>query len=309
MSKKLRGAVVGVGYLGNFHAQKYKNNPHVELVGVCDAFPAQADKIAAELGVKSFHRPQDLIGQVDLVTIAASTQSHYEVAKLFLQNGVHVNVEKPITATVPQAEELLALAEKHNVKLAVGHIERFNPSVNELKKHMKNVRTIELVRTAPYKARGADVSVLHDLAIHDMDLLFWLADSEIESMIASGSKLVSPELDTASISFKMKNGIHAIITVSRISPVAQRSIRVVQDDCTIFANTGIHELEKVAKGSGTPDDLTKVTKWTVEKADALQKETDAFIDAVLNDKKPVVTGLDGLKALRAIEDIQKMIEA
>ncbi|WP_413561002.1 Gfo/Idh/MocA family protein [Bdellovibrio sp. HCB209] len=303
---KLRAAVVGVGYLGNFHAQKYKNNPHVELVGVCDHFPAQADKIAADLGVKSFHRPQDLIGLVDLVTIAASTQSHYEVAKLFLQNAVHVNVEKPITATVPQAEELLALAEKHKVKLAVGHIERFNPSVNEIKKHMKNVSTIELVRTAPYKARGADVSVLHDLAIHDMDMLFWLSGSEIESMIASGSKLVSPELDTASISFKMKNGIHAIITVSRVSPVAQRSVRVVQDDCTIFANTGIHELEKVEKGPGG-DELTKVTKWTVEKADALQKETDAFIDAVLNDKTPVVTGLDGLKALRAIEDIQKMI--
>ncbi|QLY26804.1 Gfo/Idh/MocA family protein [Bdellovibrio sp. KM01] len=306
MSKKLRGAVVGVGYLGNFHAQKYKNNPHVELVGVCDHFPAQADKIAAELGVQSFHRPQDLIGQVDLVTIAASTQSHYEVAKLFLQNGIHVNVEKPITATVPQAEELLTLAEKHKVKLAVGHIERFNPSVNELKKHMKNVSTIELIRTAPYKARGADVSVLHDLAIHDMDLLFWLTGSEIESFVASGSKLVSPELDTASISFKMKNGIHAIITVSRIAPVAQRSVRVVQDDCTLFANTGIHELEKVEKGPGG-DELTKVTKWTVEKADALQKETDAFVDAVLNDKAPVVTGLDGLKALRAIEDIQKMI--
>ncbi|WP_413581148.1 Gfo/Idh/MocA family protein [Bdellovibrio sp. HCB288] len=306
MSNKLRGAVIGVGYLGNFHAQKYKNNPNVELIGVCDHFPAQADKIAAELGVKSFHRPQDLIGQVDLVTIAASTQSHYEVAKLFLENGIHVNVEKPITATVPQAEELLALAEKHKVKLAVGHIERFNPSVNELKKHMKNVSTIELIRTAPYKARGADVSVLHDLAIHDMDLLFWLTGSEIESMICSGTKLISPELDTASISFKMKNGIHGIITVSRVSPVGQRSIRVVQDDCTIYANTGIHELEKVEKGAGG-DELTKITKWTVDKADALQKETDAFVDAVLNNKTPVVTGLDGLKALRAIEDIQKMI--
>ncbi|MEK2690705.1 Gfo/Idh/MocA family protein [Bdellovibrio sp. GT3] len=306
MSNRLRAAVVGVGYLGNFHAQKYKNNPNVELIGVCDHFPAQADKIAAELGVKSFHRPQDLIGQVDLVTIAASTQSHYEVAKLFLENGVHVNVEKPITATVPQAEELLSLAEKHKVKLAVGHIERFNPSVNELKKHMKNVSTIELIRTAPYKARGADVSVLHDLAIHDMDLLFWLTGSEIESMICSGTKLISPELDTASISFKMKNGIHGIITVSRVSPVGQRSIRVVQDDCTIYANTGIHELEKVEKGAGG-DELTKITKWTVDKADALQKETDAFVDAVLNNKTPVVTGLDGLKALRAIEDIQKMI--
>ncbi|WP_374032582.1 Gfo/Idh/MocA family protein [Bdellovibrio bacteriovorus] len=112
MSNKLRGAVIGVGYLGKFHAQKYKNNPNVELVGVCDHFPAQADKIAMELGVKSFHKPQDLIGHVDLVTIAASTLSHFELAKLFVENGVHVNVEKPITATVQQAEELLALAEK-----------------------------------------------------------------------------------------------------------------------------------------------------------------------------------------------------
>ncbi|MGZ3772639.1 MAG: Gfo/Idh/MocA family protein [Pseudobdellovibrionaceae bacterium] len=308
-SKKLRAAVVGVGYLGNFHAQKYKNNPTVELVGVCDHFPAQADKIAAELGVKSFHHPQDLIGHVDLVTIAASTLSHFEVAKLFLQNGVHVNVEKPITATVPQAEELVELAAKNNLQLAVGHIERFNPSVNELKKHLKQPKMIELTRMAPYKTRGADVSVLHDLMIHDIDLLFWLTGSEIESMVASGTKLVSNELDTASVSFKMKNGIHGIINVSRVSTGTQRTIRVLQDDCTLFANTGTHELEKVEKGSGTPEELVKVTKWTVEKADALQKETDAFIACVLNKTVPVVTGLDGLKALKAIEDVQRMIKA
>jgi predicted dehydrogenase len=308
MSKKLRGAVIGVGYLGTFHAQKYKNNPNVELIGVCDHFPAQADKVAKDLGVASFHNPADLIGKVDLVTIAASTLSHYEVAKMFLQNGVHVNVEKPITATVPQAEELLKIAEQKNVKLAVGHIERFNPSVIELKKHIKNPRTIELVRTAPYKTRGADVSVLHDLMIHDMDLLYWLSGSEIESVIASGTKLVSKELDTASASFKMKNGVHGIITVSRVASNGQRSVRVVQDDCTLFANTGVHEIEKVEKGSST-EELTKITKWTVEKQDALQKETDAFIDSVLNNKNPVVSGLDGLKALKAIEQIEKTIGA
>lgn len=307
MSKKLRGAVIGVGYLGTFHAQKYKNNPNVELIGVCDAFPAQADKVAAELGVKSFHRPEDLIGQVDLVTIAASTLSHFEVAKMFLQNGVHVNVEKPITATVPQAEELVALAQKNNLKLAVGHIERFNPSVNEMKKHIKNPKTIELVRTAPYKTRGADVSVLHDLMIHDMDLLFWLSGSEVESIIASGTTLVSQELDTCSASFKMKNGVQGIITVSRVATNPQRSVRIVQDDCTMFGNTGIHEIEKVEKGDGTPEQLTKVTKWTVNKEDALQKETDAFIDCVLNNTTPVVTGLDGLKALKAIEQVQNLI--
>lgn len=307
MTKKLRGAVVGVGYLGNFHAQKYQNNPNVELVGVCDAFPAQADKIATALGVKAYHNPQDLIGQVDLVTIAASTLSHYEIAKLFLNNGVHVNVEKPITATVPQAEELVALAQKNNLKLAVGHIERFNPSVIEFKKHLKNPTTIELIRTAPYKSRGADVSVLHDLMIHDLDMLLWLTGSDIESMTASGTKLVSKELDTASLTVKMKNGVHGIITVSRVATNAQRSVRATQPDCTLFALTGTHELEKVEKGPGG-DELVKVTKWTVTKEDALQKETDAFIDAVLNNKNPVVTGLDGLRALKAIEDVQRLIE-
>lgn len=309
MSKsKLRAAVIGVGYLGNFHAQKYKNNSHVELVGVCDHFPAQADKIAAQLGVQSFHRPEDVLGQVDLVTIAASTLSHYEIAKMCLQNGIHVNVEKPITATVPQAEELVALAEKHKLKLAVGHIERFNPSVIELRKHLKNPKTIELVRMAPYKTRGADVSVLHDLMIHDIDLLLWLSGSEIETMVGSGTKLVSKELDTASVAFKMKNGVHGIINVSRVSTTTQRSIRVTQDDCTLFAHTGTHELEKVEVGPGG-EELVKVTKWTVNKEDALQKETDAFIDCVLHDKVPAVTGLDGLKALKIIDDIEKMIGA
>jgi predicted dehydrogenase len=221
---------------------------------------------------------------------------------------VHVNVEKPITATVPQAEELVALAQKNNLKLAVGHIERFNPSVIEFKKHLKNPSTIELIRTAPYKSRGADVSVLHDLMIHDLDMLLWLTGSDIESMTASGTKLVSKELDTASLTVKMKNGVHGIITVSRVATNAQRSVRATQSDCTLFALTGTHELEKVEKGPGG-DELVKVTKWTVTKEDALQKETDAFIDAVLNNKTPVVTGLDGLRALKAIEDIQRMIEA
>jgi predicted dehydrogenase len=305
---KLRAAVIGVGYLGNFHAQKYKNNPHVQLVGVCDHSPAQADKIAAELKVSSFHRPEDLIGQVDLVTIAASTLSHFELAKMFIENGVHVNVEKPITATVAQAEELVALAKKKNVKLAVGHIERFNPSILEIRKHMKKPRLIELTRMATFKTRGSDVSVLHDLMIHDMDLLFWLSGSEIESMQGMGSKLISQEMDLACVSFKMKNGVQVLINVSRVSANMTRSVRVVEDDATYFANTGTQELEKIEKGPGG-DEPVKITKWTVEKADALQAETNAFVQAVLDNKAPAVTGEDGLRALKAIEDVGTMIEA
>jgi predicted dehydrogenase len=263
--------------------------------------------VAAELGVAAIHKAQDLVGQVDLVTVAASTQSHYELAKLFLQNGIHVNVEKPITATVPQAEELVNLAQQKNLKLAVGHIERFNPSILELKKHLKNTKTLELTRLATYKARGADVSVLHDLMIHDMDLLYWLSESEIESFTASGSKLISAELDTAQVTFKMKSGLVAYVHVSRVSATMQRWIRATQKESILFANTGSLELEKSEPGSG--DTPVKVTNWTVTKEDALQKETDAFIEAVMNNTRTAVTGLDGLKALKAIEDIKAKIEA
>lgn len=304
---KLRAAVVGVGYLGNFHAQKYLNNSAVELVGVCDHFPQQADKVAAALGVKSFHSPQDLIGKVDLVTIAASTLSHYELAQIFLANGIHVNVEKPITATLEQAQDLLHLAQTKKLNLAVGHIERFNPSVIELKKHLKKPRFIELTRNAPYNLRGADVSVLHDLMIHDIDLLFALSGSEIESVEAFGSQLVSAELDIASASFRMKNGIRAMIHVSRVATQSQRSIRVVEDDFTLFVDSALHQFEKVQKGPGG-EELTQVTRWSVDKADALQSETDAFIDSVVKKTKPPVTGEDGLKALQAVEQIRKIIE-
>ncbi|HEY8271694.1 MAG TPA: Gfo/Idh/MocA family oxidoreductase [Pseudobdellovibrionaceae bacterium] len=312
MSSQLRAAVVGVGYLGTFHAQKYAKNTQAQLVGVCDFNSAQAAKVAADLGVAAIPRAQDLIGQVDVVTVAASTQSHYELAKLFLQNGIHVNVEKPITATIPQAEELVNLAQQKNLKLAVGHIERFNPSIVEFKKHLKNTKTLELTRLATYKTRGADVSVLHDLMIHDMDLLYWLTGSEIESFTAAGSKLISKELDTAQVALKMKSGTMVYIHVSRVFSSIQRWIRATQKESILYANTGTLELEKseAAPISGVGGDTpVKVTNWTVTKEDALQKETDAFIDAVLNNKPVAVSGLDGWKSLKAIEDVKATIEA
>ncbi len=303
---KLRGAVVGVGYLGTFHAQKYKNNPYVELVGVSDHSPAQSDKVAHQLGVPSFHSPEGLIGQVDLVTIAASTLSHYELAKLFLENNIHVNVEKPITATVEQAQELISLAERKNLKLAVGHIERFNPAILELRRHLKNPRFVELNRMATFKARGADVSVLHDLMIHDIDLLLWLTGSEIESMQGVGRNIVSHELDLATVSFNMKNGAHAVINVSRVSSYMQRHIRVIDDHCTWLAQTGTLEIEKISK-SNSSEEPVRIEKWTLDKCDALQSETDAFIEAVSKNAPVAVSGQDGLKALQVVEDILKML--
>lgn len=304
---QLRTAVIGVGYLGNFHAQKHKNNPAINLVGVCDFSPSQANKVAIELGTKAFNTPNDLVGKVDAVTIAATTTAHFDIAKLFLNSGVHVFVEKPITATLSQAEELVNLAAKKNLKLAVGHIERFNPAIIELKKHLQQTVAFELVRQGPFKARGADVSVLHDLMIHDIDLLFWLSQSDIVDFQVSGSSLLSKSTDVAMAYFKMKNNTEAIISVSRAAPTAQRSVKAICKNHIINANTANGELQKIEKGSES--EPMKVTQWTVDKMDALQVETQAFVDCIIKNERPIVTGEDGLKALSWIEKLHQKIES
>ncbi len=307
MSSKLRAAVIGVGYLGKFHAQKYKNNSQVDLIGVCDGRPEQAEKIAAELGVTALSNVKEVIGTVDLVTIAASTSAHYEIAKLFLQNGVHVNVEKPIAATLAQAEELVNLAAQKNLKLAVGHIERFNPAILELKKHINNPTSVALTRWAPFNTRGSDVSVLHDLMIHDIDLMLWLCPGKIESFMASGAKILTNELDIVEGQFQISSGCQVHISVNRMAAQTVRQIQVIQKDAILLAQTGTLQMEKVEPVGAKEVPPIRVSQWQVEKADALQKETDAFIAAVQNQAPLVVTGEDGLIALRWVEEIQNRI--
>ena len=304
---KLRGGVIGVGYLGKFHAQKYKNNSEVELIGVCDGRPEQAQKIAAELNVTAFSSVKEMLGKVDLVTIAASTAAHYEIAKTFLQNGVHVNVEKPIAATLPQAEELVNLAAQKNLKLAVGHIERFNPAIVELKKHINNPTSVTLTRWAPFNTRGSDVSVLHDLMIHDIDLMLWLCPGEVQNFMASGSKILTKELDVAEAQFQISSGCQVHISVNRMAAQPVRQIQVFQKEGTLTAMTGTLQLEKVEPLGIQDVPPIKVTQWQVEKADALQKETDVFIAAVQNLAPLAVTGEDGVRALMWVEEIQKRI--
>lgn len=302
--KKLRAAVLGVGYLGNFHAQKYKASKLAELVGVFDASAERASKIAGDLQVSAFTQVSQLKGQVDLVTIAASTQAHYELAKWCLENGVHVNVEKPIAATLPQAEELVDLARKKNLKLAVGHIERFNPALHELVKVGVKPELMILRREGPFKTRAADVSVLHDLMIHDVDLVTWLSKSEIKSAHVEKKKVFTSTWDWAEVHLELENGNRAVMTSSRISVVPQRSIQYIQKDQTIWAHLGTNELQHHTLSPGGPEPVS-VKTWTVEKQDALAQETESFARSVLEDTIPAVTGEDGLKALAWIEKWSK----
>lgn len=306
---KIRTAVIGVGYLGQFHAQKYKNNPHVELRGVCDAQISQAQKVAESLSVKAYSDYKELVGEVDAVTIAASTRAHYELAQFFLDHKIHVNVEKPITDTVEHAKKLLKTAEANKVFLTVGHIERFNPTLTHLKTLLHKPESFELIRHAPFRRRGADVSVIHDLMIHDIDLMLWLSQkkkNDIQNFSVVARPVISNDFDVCQAHFEFNDKTHAFISVSRASSSIERKVKVLEKNKFFIANSADMTVEKCHTTrdfnvSEFDENQFVIDKQTVEKRDALQLETDAFIAALRGDSAPVVTGQDGLEALEVVE--------
>lgn len=305
--KKIRAAVIGVGYLGKFHAQKYKNNAQVELLGVCDSRKENAQEVAASLGVRAFFDINSLLAEKpDCVTVATSTQAHYEVAKICLQAGIHVNVEKPMTATLDQAKDLVKVAKEKSLCLAVGHIERFNPVLRALKEKLKDTKFLELYRHAPFKVRGADVSVLHDLMIHDLDLALWLTNSEFKEIKVCAQKVLTQEYDVASVFGQMKNGTFVHISVDRIAQNTRRQVRAVESDCTLLADSGTMEIQ-IGQLQRVGELAMNYTTQTVAKEDALQLETNAFVEAILNGSPAKVSGEDGLRAMELIELIQKQL--
>ncbi len=313
--KKLRAAVVGVGYLGNFHAQKFKNNAHCELVAVCDANKDQADKIAAALGCQAFTNPKDLIGKIDLVTIATSTQSHYETASLFVNQGIPVNVEKPMAATLEQAQKLFNESESKKSFLTVGHIERFNPSLIEIKQKIGNEADhFELTRWATFNNRGSDVSVVYDLMIHDLDMMFWLGQGgDVKNFQARGNVSISQEPDVVNAYFDLtlKNGSSKsfYLSINRSSAKMLRQVKAYAKGKTITANSGTHEFEmnEYFPSAEKLEDKIKSTQWILAKADALQEETNHFVDCVLNNKAPLISAEDGLIAMKWADRIDKQI--
>ena len=303
---KLRGAVVGVGYLGQFHAQKIKAHDEAQLVGVCDFSEAQAQKVAGELSTQAFSKPEDLIGKIDFVHIAASTQSHYDLAYLFLQQKIPVLVEKPIAATIEQAEKLCELSEKNNTLLTVGHIERFNPAFKYLKENSSGISYLEMNRLAPFRIRGSDVSVLHDLTIHDVDLISWIFNSPIDSFEITGRKLIKTTFDDVSIRLKLKNGTQVTVNNSRVTPEIIRNYRAVSDHQVIFMNTATLEADILKPTSQDP--FYSVSKIKLEKVDALGLETDHFIQCILGRKQLAITATEATLALKNIEKFITKLE-
>ena len=240
--KTLRCAVIGVGYLGKFHAQKYAKLPGCELVAVADSRLEVAQAVAKPLGCRAVADYHELLGQVDAVSVVVPTQAHHAVTLDFLRAGAHVLVEKPIAVTLEQADEMIALAEQLGLKLAVGHLERFNPVALALEPLLQRPRFIESTRLAPFKPRATDVSVLLDLMIHDVDLILSLVDSEIVSIDSSGARVLTADIDIANARIRFANGCVANVTASRVSNKSERKMRVFQDRACHSLDFGTRQL-------------------------------------------------------------------
>ena len=308
----MRTAVVGVGYLGRFHAQKYASLPGSTLVGVADPSQTARDKVAAELEVRAYADYRELLGAVDAVSIVTPTPSHYEAAKAFLQAGAHVLVEKPMTVTIEEAESLVSLARNARRVLQVGHLERFNAAVQAVQPVLHVPRFIESARLAPFKQRGTDVNVVLDLMIHDIDLILSIVRSPVVSVDAIGTSVFSGEIDIANARLRFANGCVANATASRVSLKTERKVRLFQDDAYVSIDLQQKILTVIRKGKGVSADGTPqvaIEENNFEQGDALKDEISAFLHAASTGGTAQVTGEDGLLALRTALSITEQVAA
>ncbi|MGO9932388.1 MAG: Gfo/Idh/MocA family protein [Steroidobacteraceae bacterium] len=304
-----RTAVIGVGYLGRFHAQKYASLPNCRLVGIADPSGAARSAVAAELKVAAHADYRDLLGSVDAVSIVTPTPTHYEVAKAFLDAGASVLVEKPMTVTVAEGQSLIEIAHNANRILQVGHLERFNAAVQAVQPTLTVPRFIESARLAPFKHRGTDVDVVLDLMIHDIDLILSIVRAPVVAVDAIGSSVFSNEIDIANARLRFANGCVANATASRVSLKTERKLRLFQDDAYISVDLQQKILTVIRKGAvgadGTPQ--VAIEENTYEQGDALRAEIQAFLHAVATGRPPPVTGEDGLLALRTAVTIAEQV--
>ncbi len=310
--EKLRVGVAGVGYLGRIHARIYASLPDVELVGVADVNEKAAHEIAQQHGCRAYADARDLLGKVDAVSIVVPTVYHGEVARPFLEHGVHMLMEKPIAPTYEESAELVKLAERAGIIFQVGHLERFNAGVMALAERVRNPRFIEVHRIGPFVARATDVDVVTDLMIHDIDIVLSLMKSDIKSVAATGIPVITNHVDIANARIEFENGAVANVTASRVSNKKMRRIRVFGDHQYYGLDYADQKLEVVhAKpGEGDAEWPTIVTESvSITPRPPLDAELDYFVQAVRTNTPPVVNGHVGLEALRVAHLVKEKISA
>lgn len=307
---KIRAGVIGVGYLGKFHAEKFDTLPNSELVAVCDIHEERCNAIAHHHNAQAILDYAALLGKVDAVSIAVPTTLHHPIAKFFLENGVHVLLEKPIASTVAQAQSLIDIAKEKNVVFQIGHLERFNTVLVALDTILDNPRFIESTRLAPFKPRGTDVNVVLDLMIHDIDIIQRIVGSPITNIHANGASVLSSHIDIANARLQFENGCVANVTASRVSFKVERKMRIFQHDAFVSLDFQNKELAIHRKGisemfPGIPEIISE--EQAFEQGDALMDEISAFLKSIQTNTPPVVTGEDGKQALATAIEITRIV--
>ncbi len=310
--KKVRVGVVGVGYLGKFHAEKYAQMADVELVGVVDTNPSQAEKIAEYFNTHAYTRHHQLFGKVDAVSIAVPTPAHFDVGMDFLNHDVDVLIEKPMTTSLEEADKLIEAADAKGLILQVGHLERYNPAVVALQDIVTAPLFIESHRLSIYKDRNVDVSVVLDLMIHDIDIILNFVQSEVKSIHAAGAPVICEHVDIANARLEFENGCVANVTASRISAKNQRKIRIFQKDAYVSVDFAKQEITVIRRSDDDVEGLIPgmdIQQISFAKADALEDELTAFINAVSRREVPRVSGRVGRQALMIALSIMEQIDA
>ena len=302
----IAAAVVGVGYLGKFHAEKYAASAKARLVGVVDIDETRAKDIAVSLGATAFTDYRALFGRVQCASVAVPTRFHYQVARDLIEAGIDVLIEKPLTVNIAEARELVETAHSRGVILQVGHLERFNPAIRRLEGIIKEPKFVECHRLAPFVERGTDVDVVLDLMIHDIDVIASLVRSEVKRVEAVGVPVLTDKPDIANARINFVNGCIANVTSSRVSLKRERKIRFFQPDAYISIDYDQRRAQiyhKPAPGAGWLD--IRAENVEIKDGDALADEIESFLDCVRSRTLPLVGGVDGLRAL----EIASMISA
>ncbi len=304
MPQKIKLALIGIGHLGAIHLKVLQELlDHVEIVAICDIKEERTQRLASHYNVPVVDHYTKLLGNVDAVDICVPTENHFEVAEFFLKNNVHTFVEKPISKTLKEADELIALSEKNNVKLQVGHVERFNAAFESIKHFTHNPMFIECHRLNNFPNRSLDVGVVMDLMIHDIDIVLGIIKSPIADIQAVGVNVLTPLEDIASIRLTFENGCVCNLTASRISEEVMRKIRIFQNDMYISLDY-VKQEAFIYKKHGT-----QISKHSlpIEKEQPLKKELNHFLECITLNQNPIVSGREGREALDVALRISDLI--
>lgn len=300
----IKVGVIGVGYLGQHHARVYSEIEDVELIALIDIDEEKAKKLAAQYNCRAYTDYKDIIDKLDAVSIVTPTVSHYEIALNCLRAGKDLLIEKPITVSVAEADELINEAEKKNRILQIGHIERYNPAIIAVSEMIKKPQFFESERLSPFLGRGTDVDITLDLMIHDIDIILGFVSSPVKEIKARGASVVTEKIDVAKVWLEFENGCAALTTASRLSPEKQRRLKIFQKDSYISVDYQSCEVRSYFKRGGE----IAFDVIQPEKREPLKEELIDFVRCVKERKRPLVSGKEGREALRIALDITEKIK-